>query len=413
MFQELYGQRRQSAQQHTAEQLHSTEHLHTTEHLAPDQQRRPERHPNSGRWARGMATATVAALALIATALPAAAVGSTKVTTSTGARGASGAHAVIAADCSVDVSAALDAAFAALPDGAIFNAPANACYQVDEGVVITHPMTLNGGLFIDESTTKPTTGYGALHPIIKVFDTTYVTLSNLSVVGANTDGGFHAPLVNEAGVKVLSSSHVTLDNITTTNTFGDGLELVADLVNHIKTPDTNLVVDHFTTTNAGRQGVTVAEVSGARFADVTVTSPADSGFDFESDEAGQGSGNVVVSDCTYDHGVNLVEYLTGPITFTNCNGRSAVALGSLHSTQPVSFVGGSLQCRDRDPQACISVKGGVLSFSRVAITRANVGVNMTEPGWSVVSGGHLSLVRSPVAGPQGTKDSSSTVTLLS
>ena len=63
---------------------------------------------------------------------------------------------------------------------------------------------------------------------------------------------------------MLSSSNITLDHIAVSSTFGDGLELVADL-GHTAQPDTNLTVNGYTTDGTGRQGMTIAEVEGGYF----------------------------------------------------------------------------------------------------------------------------------------------------
>ena len=315
----------------------------------------------------------------------------------------------IASDCSVDVSAVLTAYLASLPSRSVFTSPPGACYLVNEGVQITHPVSLDGGTFRDDSTTHPAANLGELRPVIRIFDTTGVTLSNLTAVGANTVGAFHSSLVTEAGVKIVSSSHVTITNVTTVNTFGDGLELVADLTNHITTPVTGLLVNGFTTVNAGRQGITLAEVNGATFDNVQIISPADSGFDFESDLPKLGSGNVTVTGCTYQHGVNMVELLTGPVSFHNCTGTSFVTLGSPESPQPVTFTGGSLACFEADPHPCITQRGGNLTFSHMAVNRHKLGVRTTEPIWSVTMDGHLTFDTTSVEVPFGTVASGSTL----
>ena len=240
------------------------------------------------------------------------------------------------------------------------------------------------------------------------------TLTDLLIEGANTAGDYHAHLATGAGVKVISSSNVTLTNITTENTFGDGLELVGDLPNHISTPVSGLVVDGFTTVNSGRHGVTLADVYGATLSGVTIHSPADAGFAFESDEPRMGSGNVAISDCTFDKGIYLVEFLTGPITFTNCTGLSHFQLGnknSPHSQQPVTFVGGELECQDRNPRACVEQRGGNLTFSHSTIVRRQPDKSFHEPMWSVTESGHLSFIATSVMGSFGSSDSTSTVTV--
>ena len=332
-------------------------------------------------------------------------------TTPPGSTGTSSAPAPIPSNCSTDVSASLTAHLDSLPSGAVFSSPAGACYLVDEGLDITHPLTMIGGTLEDESSTTTPTGSGHFRPIIEILDTSNVTISDMTIEGSNATGSYHPSRVGEAGIKVLSSSDVTLDNIRVTNTFGDGLELMADLGHRKATPDTGLVVNGYATTNAGRQGMTFAEVDHATLTNIHIVHPADAGFDFESDEPGLGSGNVAISNCTYDHGLNLIEHLTGPLSLTDCSGSSSVLILDRESDQPVTFTGGSLKCLVRSPRPCVHQSGGILTLSHMALTRIRSNEVMTEPAWSVVNGGHLSLVDVTVDGPMGIKDATSTVTL--
>jgi hypothetical protein len=294
----------------------------------------------------------------------------------------------------------------------VFTAPQGACYQVDEGVVISHPLTLVGGTFKDETTSTTPRGGGRFHPVIQILDTSDVTLSGLTIEGTNSNGIYHPLLVGEAGVKVLSSSDVTLDGITVSDTFGDGLELVADL-GHTARPDTNLTVNGYTTTNAGRQGMTFAEVEGATLTNVHIVSPADSGFDFESDITNLGSGDVSINDCTYQHGLNVVEPLKGPLALTNCSGGSYLWIQDGRTKEPVSLSGGTLRCEVRSPVPCIILAGGRLTLSHMAVTRHATKEVMTERAWHIFNGAVLSLIDTSVAGPLGTKDATSTVAVSS
>src|ERR1700694_2299402 len=99
----------------------------------------------------------------------------------------------IDATCGTDVSAQLNAYLAGLPDGAVVEAPTGACYQVDEGVTITHPLTLIGGTYQDNS--AGTVGGGkhqGLAAIILGKDTHDVALDNLTVQGVHTTHGYAA-----------------------------------------------------------------------------------------------------------------------------------------------------------------------------------------------------------------------------
>jgi hypothetical protein len=304
--------------------------------------------------------------------------------------------------CSRPATPALQTYLDSLPAGSTFTSSATACYLVPVGILLTRPVNLVGGTFYDPTTTRsPGTVYSALKPIILIKDTSHVSLTDLRVLGANTVGGYHAQLVGQAGVKIMSSLDVTLTGITSTNTWGDGLELVADFTDHIKTPVTRLAVEGFTSINAGRQGITVAEVASSVLDHVNVVSPADAGFDFESDLPGVGSGNVVVANCTNDRGFNMAEYFTGPIVVTNCNGFHHVTLRTV-SRSAVSFSGGNLACKRADPVPCIKQDGGSLTFNGVAVSRMPGTIGISEPVWAVASGGNLAFVHSPIASPMGT-----------
>ena len=78
------------------------------------------------------------------------------------------------------------AAIEALPVGGVFHG--SGCY-ITGGIVITKPVTIDGGTYNDPVDTY--TGRGSVLPIIRVKDTSYVTIENVVLNGANTVGGFH------------------------------------------------------------------------------------------------------------------------------------------------------------------------------------------------------------------------------
>ena len=323
----------------------------------------------------------------------------------------------IASDCSTDVSAALNAALAQLPAGSTFAAPAGACYLVNTGIQINQPVTISGGTFRDDSTSLPTgnCGYCGFHPIIRVKNTSHVTLENLAAVGANTTGAFRSSLVGEAGIDVLSSAHITIENVQTLNTFGDGITLWASLPAN-KTPTTDVIVKNVTITGAGRQGITPADVYGASFDNVTINRTGEgNAFDMESDLPGIGTGNMTVTNSTWTGAVNIIDYLTGPITFANNTGQGHVTLGSLHSNQPVVFRNSVQLLPAQDPgtpAAGITMNGGNLTFSHVTLGRKATLRPVTGPAWLVQNGGTLRLLNSPVSGPKGSSTPGSVVRIV-
>ncbi|MEI7858678.1 MAG: hypothetical protein WCI26_02500 [Acidimicrobiales bacterium] len=291
-----------------------------------------------------------------------------------------------------------------LPAGSVFQSSTTACYLVPDGILLSKPITIIGGTFYDPLVERLTNvrPYGALHPIILIKNTSHVTLSGVSVLGANTIGGYHADLVGEAGVKIMSSSDLVLTGVSAKNTFGDGLELVANFTDHINTPVNRLSVDGFTTINAGRQGITVAELTNSTLNNLNVISPAASGIDFESDLPYQGSGNVAITNCVNEAGFNMVEYYTGPITITNCTGFHHVTLRTDQKVTPITFVGGTLTCKRAVPQPCIDVTGGSLTFTGVTIARMPGVLKISTPVWSVERAGTLRFDRSPIETGFGT-----------
>ena len=296
-----------------------------------------------------------------------------------------------------------------LPAGSVFRSSTTACYDVPAGIILSKPVTIIGGTFYDPTTVKPTgKGYDGMKPIILIKAASDVTISGVHVLGADTSGVYHSSMVGQAGFKLESAIHATLTDDTSTDTWGDGLELVAAGI-HDRSPVTDLTVNGFTSTNAGRQGVTLAEVADSSLNGLDVVSPAEVGIDFQSDLGGRGSANVTISNCSNDKGFELTEYFYGPITISNCTGFHHVTLRSLTSDAPISFVGGTLLCRRIDPQPCIKQFGGSLTFTGVTIDRMPGTYKIKEPAWSVIDGGSLDFVNSPVEEPFGTVSAGSDV----
>jgi outer membrane biosynthesis protein TonB len=301
----------------------------------------------------------------------------------------------IAADCSSDVSASLTAYLAALPDGSAFTSPTGACYQVDNGIVISHSLTIDGGTFKDMNDTG-TGRHQNYRPIIALREADNVTLENLTVEGANTTHGFKAPRVGQAGVKIFSSSHVNITNVTATDTFGDGLEMVADfgrnwsLGGPLGTPDSDITVNGFSSLRSGRVGLTPAEVVDSTFSNIYLYQSATRSIDFESDIKGQGSGNDVFNNVVASHGINMVEALKGPITFdhTANNGRFYLTEAQ---NQNVTYENGSFECNRHAPGSCVNVKVGALNVINTTLGYRPGTEHITEVGYHAYPGAQVNV----------------------
>ena len=315
------------------------------------------------------------------------------------------------ATCQSDPSATI----AALPSGGTFHG--SGCYNVPYGIKITQPVTIDGGSYIDSTVIPgPAPGQpagGGLQAIFMVRDTHDVTIQNVHITGSNATGGYHAKLVNQAGIDVLSSDHVTIANVTTLNTYGDGLEFWSTVR---KVPATNVTVSNVTITQAGRQGITTAFLSNATFTNVNVVSQADRGIDAESDLPGIGMGNVVFNNVTA-RGVSLVNFLTGPVTFNDSNIGGGIWMSSGNiGAFPVTYNRGTFTMRPSyhglPPAGIYMPLGGNLTFNGTTITRPLPANSLpTGYSWAVKNGGHLTFNQSPFNGLPGWADATSTVTI--
>lgn len=288
------------------------------------------------------------------------------------------------------------AAITATPAGGVWQG--SGCYTTN-GLLLNKPITLNGGTFNDPGNA------GALKPIIRVKDTYGVTVENVSLNGVNP-GGFHGQLVGEAGIAVYSSSGITLNHISTSNTYGDGLTLG---IQPQHAPSTNVQVNGYTITNSGRQGVTVAYATNSTLSNVDIVSAADTGWDFETD-GNAGSGGITLNH-PMGKGINMNEILTGPVTVNDAGMSGLVTLqGSAANGQPVTFNGGTVTFPKNSTG--ITLKGpGVLSFNGATLTRIPTSKPSTGLAWSVTGGGQLTLSHTSVTPPLGTNDSTSKVVI--
>ncbi len=284
------------------------------------------------------------------------------------------------------------------------------CYIVREGITITSPVVVENATFYDpQSRAHPG---DPVQPIIRVKDTAGVQLSSLALVGTNEVGDYHAEMVGEAGIDILSSDNVTLTDVSTTNTYGDGMTLGFQ-PGHA--PSQGLTVNGLTVSNAGREGVTMGYVDGASMSDVTILGSAHNSWDFESDLPGVGSGNVVVTNALVDKGVRFIEDLSGPVTFDapDISGDVSLINDAALSGQPVSFVGGTILLKHAFhgiPPAGIWVSGpGNLEFTDVVIGRQPSVDAITGPAWLAVGGAHLTFDGGSLPPPLGANDPSSTV----
>ena len=322
----------------------------------------------------------------------------------------------ITAPCLPDPAAKI----ASLPSGGTFTGAGN-CYTT-HGITITKPVTINGGSFYDpDNSVPPQTTHGAvpLPPIIKILATHNVTVENVHLYGANYSGGFNAALVNNAGIEVLDSSNVTLTNIHTANTFGDGLELWTAKQGH---GDTNVTVNGFWAANAGRLGFTIALAQH-----VVMNNVHGKSYSFETDSGPQvAPGFVTLTNCSVRTLINIPNAIDGPVTFDHCTGSAqiTVANGAANPAHgipaspvgpdPITISNSQIATPANSygyPPSGIFDNGGVLNLVNDTFTRTPA-PKTTGKAWAAVGGSVLNITHTTFVKPLGIHDASSTVEVV-
>jgi hypothetical protein len=166
---------------------------------------------------------------------------------------------------STDVTAALEQFFASVPAGATVDLPNGARYRVD-GVLrlqnLQHvTINGNGALLFAPDDGKGLTPPGPkfrlhwprLREHVEIDGADTLVIRDLGVHGPNSRGGYVAALEGQAGFAVLTSSHVELDQVSVSNTYGDGVYVAG------KSTDVTVRSSNFDKT--GRQGVAIVSAA--------------------------------------------------------------------------------------------------------------------------------------------------------
>jgi hypothetical protein len=183
-----------------------------------------------------------------------------------------------------DITGPLNAALAnaaTVPNGATVEFGQDACYRLDnEGVLANRTgIVLEGNESVFQRFTPSTwAGDGGWQfsgdTNIAVRDMTFVGLNSGPNAGANELISYP-----EWGFGFFQDNGVAVANLASFATYGDGLEVGGEHAS--ATLVTNFSAQDITVSGAGRHGVTVATVNGARFVGVHILSAHHGGFDLE------------------------------------------------------------------------------------------------------------------------------------
>lgn len=344
----------------------------------------------------------------------------------------------IADDCSVNVTAALQAWLSALAPGTFVRPPVGACYDVSSGIAVKLPqgLTIDGGTFKNTTTQDNFTGHWPGRPTFNVIGGTGVTFEDMTIEGANP-GGYHPALAFEAGIELQGTAHAVIRNVAIDHVYGDGITLAPlrggwdHMSSLILAAVTDLTVDTVDITGSGRQGMGIASVNGANIDNVAFRNVGIDTFDFEADETKEGARNVTINGCTSDtwnggsffaNGGPGQGLATSNIVVENCQmlhpqGGDAVLVDNVEGVGgargPFTFANDTLWCGASAYVGCFQLNEAVVSVTDSLVqfpTYNQYDEKLFEEG----SIGSLSLVGDSVQGwsnPMGQRRATSTISV--
>ncbi len=208
----------------------------------------------------------------------------------------SGATTSIAVPASVDatgtrdVTAALTIFFAGLGPGITVTFPSAGRYRAEGTVIVAGSvdLTIEGnGATIFASTdgsnaAPPRRGFSSHWPRrrehLEFRQTTGLVVRNLTIRGANPHAGanraaYVPELEGQAGIALISSRDVVLDNVSVTHTFGDLVYIGGGTI--------GVTITRSRLTDSGRQGVAIVNATNVTVTNTDISGIARSVFDLE------------------------------------------------------------------------------------------------------------------------------------
>lgn len=134
----------------------------------------------------------------------------------------------IAADCSVDVTAQINAYIKGQVDGATITFPSNGCYRIDASIQIIdrRGIAINGNGSTFKQVAVPAAKAGV--PQWRILGGSDITLSNMTVQGVNTRASFDGNHEWDHNFAIIGTQGVVLDTVHGKNAGGDFVDIEPD-----------------------------------------------------------------------------------------------------------------------------------------------------------------------------------------
>ena len=205
----------------------------------------------------------------------------------------------IADDCSEPVDAEINAFVASVPDGSTVRFPSGGCYGYDGTLLVRdrNNVVVDGG----GSTFRALTPGDIRRSSWRVLGGSGITLRNMTVVGANPERTYHRQNEYQHGTDFRGTQGGAADNVTVTDTLGDGLYVGHDMRKDIYTapPARDIRVTGSTFDGIGRMGIGFVNVDGAVVESSHFDHVALSAIDVEPDVAEEWARDIRISGNTF------------------------------------------------------------------------------------------------------------------
>jgi hypothetical protein len=241
-------------------------------------------------------------------------------------------------------------------------------------------------------------------------------------INGTNPGGYHPTLAFASAINVQGTKGIRIQGVTITKPFGDGITLspLRGGTDHksgtILNATTNAVINGVTITDAGRQAVTLASVTGAQISDVVIADPGLDSFDVEADQWNEGAQNVTIDGCTstggqifFANGGGGGGPATSNITVAHCAmakltaGEALISQNTKKSVRkhkargPLDFVADVLYCGASATVACVQFSGANATVQHSVLHFP--GGEIHERVYNVTKGSHAVFANVAIKGP--------------
>ncbi len=298
----------------------------------------------------------------------------------------------VSATCAQDVSPRLQNWLNHLAPGTIVRAPAGACYLIDEGLRLVglHDITIIGGTWEDRTVPVPNASPVDMGAEFWLIGGSRITLQNLFISGVNPAGydpsGAFAAGIRSDGVNGLTVTDVFVDHV-----YGDGVTLDPlrgsdDMSGTIVRPSEHVLLDNIWIDGTGRQGLTLASVSGAEITGLVFLDIGYDIIDAEADQSNEGAQNVAIDGCRVNGSVGGLFFANGGagdgspwtsnVSVEHCTMAAPLAGDTImidnvqssgNQRGPFTFSNDVLRCGSSVYVSCIEVSGGNLNVSNTFV----------------------------------------------